>query len=467
MKPNSLFKGKYTKKALFVIVPIVLCAIIVCVLIVSLNDRNAQTEKGAGGENPDIMSSERGNEEDMDKLYKRINFENAPSQKTPLNEENLNKMDSAIDELDDRVIQTYDELNGTLSEMYRKNLIDGVRVANGYVDTTGAFNSSSSYVALGDTVEVTPGTTLTTSRVRFVTFYTGTGTQDKTNVGGLAFPSPYETTQQFVVPDNANLMIITFYAADYNNGICYCYENENGFMLSDALYNDIVGIIKDVSSKKLDGITIYNFGDSIGAGDGNNGYGYAEMLTEYGATVVDYAEGGATLSRVEGQSMGSILNQIENASSTVPDLILLEGGANDYTNFREHGAMTPYYTFDATDETTYIGALESALNKLMNKYKYVPIIWICTHQENTRHSKTDGSTTVDFKEMHDLSVDVCKKWAIPVVDLFNDGGLNANISFMRSKYTYNGDGTHPNEEGYRKFYVPAIISKIKEIMAID
>lgn len=40
----------------------------------------------------------------MEKLYERINFENSPSVKTPLNEENLNKMDSAINALDDRVV---------------------------------------------------------------------------------------------------------------------------------------------------------------------------------------------------------------------------------------------------------------------------------------------------------------------------------------------------------------------------
>jgi hypothetical protein len=117
MKPNSLFKGKYTKKALFVFVPVILCAIIVCVLAVSLNDRSTKTEKVAGGENPDIMSSERGDEEDMDKLYNRINFENAPSTKTPLNEENLNKMDSAINDLDNRVIETHDELKSDLGEL--------------------------------------------------------------------------------------------------------------------------------------------------------------------------------------------------------------------------------------------------------------------------------------------------------------------------------------------------------------
>lgn len=40
----------------------------------------------------------------MNKAYTRINWQNAPSEATALNETNLNKMDSAIDTIDDRVI---------------------------------------------------------------------------------------------------------------------------------------------------------------------------------------------------------------------------------------------------------------------------------------------------------------------------------------------------------------------------
>ena len=140
MKPNSLFKGKYTKKALFAIVPVILCAIIVCVFVVSLNDRNAQTEKGAGGENLDIMSSERG-EEDMEKLYERINFENAPSTKTPLNEETMNKIDIAIDELDNRVIQTTEDIADSLGEFYLEtSYAINLAISSGYYNlSTGAF----------------------------------------------------------------------------------------------------------------------------------------------------------------------------------------------------------------------------------------------------------------------------------------------------------------------------------------
>lgn len=40
----------------------------------------------------------------MNKAYNRIEWENYPSEETPINETNLNKMDSAIDTLDNRVI---------------------------------------------------------------------------------------------------------------------------------------------------------------------------------------------------------------------------------------------------------------------------------------------------------------------------------------------------------------------------
>lgn len=69
----------------------------------------------------------------MQKIYSRINWENLPSEKTAVNESNLNKMDLAIDNLDDRVVAVdaskvdltkanelvkeilWDESNGTLT----------------------------------------------------------------------------------------------------------------------------------------------------------------------------------------------------------------------------------------------------------------------------------------------------------------------------------------------------------------
>ena len=52
----------------------------------------------------------------MNKAYNRINWENYPSDATPLNEANLNNLDSATDTIDDRVI-TLDTTKATKTEV--------------------------------------------------------------------------------------------------------------------------------------------------------------------------------------------------------------------------------------------------------------------------------------------------------------------------------------------------------------
>lgn len=49
----------------------------------------------------------------MEKIYERIDWKNEPSEDTPINEDNLNKMDYAIDKLDDRII----EVDGSVTTM--------------------------------------------------------------------------------------------------------------------------------------------------------------------------------------------------------------------------------------------------------------------------------------------------------------------------------------------------------------
>lgn len=46
----------------------------------------------------------------MEKLYKRVKWANFPSTETPLNEENLNKMDKGIDDLDNRLVDTASDM---------------------------------------------------------------------------------------------------------------------------------------------------------------------------------------------------------------------------------------------------------------------------------------------------------------------------------------------------------------------
>lgn len=62
----------------------------------------------------------------MQKLYSRINWENEPSIETPLNEDNLNRMDASLNAVDDRVIsQDTIKANKTeLNDLVKEWVID-------------------------------------------------------------------------------------------------------------------------------------------------------------------------------------------------------------------------------------------------------------------------------------------------------------------------------------------------------
>ena len=224
--------------------------------------------------------------------------------------------------------------------------------------------------------------------------------------------------------------------------------------------------LNDDVKSKLSGNTIQNkvilnLGDSIAAGDGNEYRSYAHIISEkFGWTLHSYARGGATIgtrSTLTGHL--NILNQVESAISDNinPDFIFLDGGTNDISNNAvDLGVMLENGVYDISgcDSSTFCGALELIFYKLRTAYPSAKIIFIRVHKMNTRN--------IDKQiEYGDKAQQICDKWSIPVVDIFNGGGLN---TFLPCMYRYtnpttaapNGDRTHPNQEGYERFYVPLI-----------
>lgn len=244
---------------------------------------------------------------------------------------------------------------------------------------------------------------------------------------------------------------ITLYAVDYDAGLC-------GMCTKDEYMN---GVRNGGSS--LVGISIFTFGDSIMATRSGVVNTVDLLRNNHGIGGINYGVGGYTLARFDGSERGSILNKIDGALKTVsPDIILLEGGCNDYTLDVPLGVITDYLDFSGNyDETTYLGALETALYKLKNNYSDALIIWIYVH----KHQRTEKETA-NFTTMHDKSLEVCEKWSIPVVDIYNEGNMNTRLDYHKQAYTDSADGVHPNSLGHKKFYYPMIYAKIKQILGI-
>jgi lysophospholipase L1-like esterase len=61
--------------------------------------------------------------------------------------------------------------------------------------------------------------------------------------------------------------------------------------------------------------------------------------------------------------------------------------------------------------------------------------------------------------------EICEKWGVPYLDLntlcppIGAGGIEE----LRTAYTYNGDGWHPTEAGYKAYYVPKIEAWLKTL----
>lgn len=123
----------------------------------------------------------------MEKLYQRINYENSPSKKTPLSEANLNKMDKALDDLDNRNIEQDAKFTKSIEAEDKK-----IEDANGKISTltdTAATLTQSKSDAI--TVEKSGTTIVATdsSDKGFEQFKIyGKSVQDKTSGNNTIFP---------------------------------------------------------------------------------------------------------------------------------------------------------------------------------------------------------------------------------------------------------------------------------------
>ena len=252
---------------------------------------------------------------------------------------------------------------------------------------------------------------------------------------------------QSLLIDNAMLYLGEERTEYEKNGVII-----NKLKLNENLKEEIETKIK-IDNNVLKDKTIINFGDSIGAGDGNNGVGYAELLAKKNdMTCYDYAVGGATITT----STNDILTQIEKAKNDkkTADYILFDGFTNDINSaVKELGKISDGYS-QTKDINTFSGAFEEICFRLKSYWKGIPIFYVCVHKMSSRDTELQNTYSTRAKTL-------CERWSIPVIDIYNEGGLNTYIADYKTLYTNNADGTHPNELGYNTFYVPLIEKNLK------
>lgn len=201
------------------------------------------------------------------------------------------------------------------------------------------------------------------------------------------------------------------------------------------------------------GKTIVAFGDSIIAGWGwKEGTGVVQPLKEKysDATWINKAESGANMAVTSSPAHTPIVTQIKNYTGAA-DAILFDGGVNDINNNIPIGSIESGY--DASYNTgTFCGALESALQYIMDRYPLAVKLYIIPHSFAKDNSYVDS--------IYSKAIEICEKWNMPYLDMRVYSQI-AMTSANKDKYTYNpnskkGDGVHPNETWYRTFYSPVV-----------
>lgn len=191
---------------------------------------------------------------------------------------------------------------------------------------------------------------------------------------------------------------------------------------------------------KLYGKTVIFDGDSICAGSTDRG-SWATRIAEKNALKAckNYAVGGGIISEglyhQSGARRHSVSETLEKMHEEFPDAdyIVLEGGTNDadlHSHIEERnlrGSFDPYDYSGEYDRTTFAGALESIFYRATKYWLGKRICYIVAHKMSW------GKPFINRRSYFDLAIEICKKWGIPYLDLWNTCYLNSSLPWMYDK----------------------------------
>ena len=209
------------------------------------------------------------------------------------------------------------------------------------------------------------------------------------------------------------------------------------------------------SSNPLEGKIISGNGDSIMYGAGYVG-GFLKLIAERNNMIYEnIAVSGATITQgiVDSNTSknrhwisATINNMREDA-----DYVLLEGGVNDASQSVPVpiGVITEGYN-STLDVNTFCGAFESMLKQALERFPGKKIGFVLVHKMH------EGFNSSKSKNYYHCVIEILEKWGIPYVDLNTKCPPLNYINSLKTVYTNNGDGWHPNELGYKKYYCDKI-----------
>lgn len=239
--------------------------------------------------------------------------------------------------------------------------------------------------------------------------------------------------------------------------------NDNTQDITDI--KEVISVIPGIVSSNLNIITC---GDSIAYGatdetDGTRQVSYAEQIS---SSVRNVAVSGAWLAdNAADTTKKAIWYQLASSalSGFTPDVILMEGGVNDFTSAVHIGNVPTEPTEPtATERQTIIGGLRKLFYEAQTRYPNAKKYFVSTHKIKIGDSYLPTKSYRDgvYNLLVERIKQTCEVYSIEFIDVYGKSPLNTYFGKHATDYTIlkNGehDGLHPTTAGYAFGYVPVI-----------
>lgn len=218
------------------------------------------------------------------------------------------------------------------------------------------------------------------------------------------------------------------------------------------------------SAAPLNGKTVLFAGDSITYGcldTSSSPRAWAlRIQNNYGMTVTNKGQNGHSLSDVRDYTAYGNVDKrlhVKCFDDKEYDYVILQGGVNDIIgaeNGKGHpnpGVAVAVGSIAATkdptdfDTTTFAGGLERYFHLATTQYPSARIGFIITYQTPNAASRW-GVTTAETAPYWQIAREICAKWGIPYLDLFDD---QYSIRLLKANTNeYLQDTLHLNTKGY-------------------
>ena len=210
----------------------------------------------------------------------------------------------------------------------------------------------------------------------------------------------------------------------------------------NALYDWIQQSTGRYYNSVLEGVTVNAMGDSYFEGAGlESKYLWLSLLaSKYGMDMNNYGRGGSTVTNYI-TTNSPMCERFDKMANNDPDIVLVEGGRNDFSKGATPGEVDSY------DTTTFSGALNVILEGLKEKYPDAMIVCI----SNWNFPDKDGKeyTCYDFADAMEAVAERQGVYYIRACDP-DVSGINMRSKSFRTSYCLKDtDVSHLNAAGMK------------------